>query len=1374
MSTILFPLRPGSRATATGSTTDTDLSFSDALIMDTSLTAPRSVNVGHLAQTQDPSATDPSVIDTGPTGGIVPASETVTLAGSQLVFVNTYLSGVTDAYRTAVLYAEHELESHFSNNVTITVSFGFADLSSTGFLAQNHFNNQVQATYTNLRSALQTHATTPDDFAAVNSLPAADPSNGVGYLVGGGLARLLQLPGAGTSSLPDVQLVLGNEFIWNFDPNNRGADLNGYDAIGAIEHEISEGGFGRVGGLGDQNHTWGPMDLFRYSSAGHRDYTDGRDGLAAYFSVDGNQMLTPFHNSASSGVFDGQDPADWDIGGDSFGFGGKGVVGLLSSVDLRVLDILGWTPTGSTPSTVDDFRNSLTDTSHPFGSVAINGSSTGTLEVAGDRDWFQVQLTAGTPYLITVLGQQGGGGTLEDSYLRVHNNVGTLLAENDDIVLGINRDSQLTFTPTTSGTYYLDIGAYNDGYAGTYRVSVGATPSDDFRNSLTDTTHPFGSVAVNGSSAGTLEINGDRDWFQVQLAAGASYVINLQGAQAGGGTLVDPYLRVHDNAGTLLAENDDIVLGVNRDSQLTFTATAAGTYYLEAGAFDDSYTGTYRLSLSAANHAPVLTVPSANVTATVGQVIAASSLFSATDADNDPLTYYLYDNTIATSSGHFVVNGTIVPNDTMYAVTAAQLAQTTFVAGASGTSDDLNVKVYDGHVYTNWGEFHVNVPNHAPVLTVPSANVTAIVGQVIAASSLFIATDADNDPLTYYLYDNTIATSSGHFVVNGTIVPNDTMYAVTAAQLAQTTFVAGASGTSDDLNVKVYDGHVYTNWGEFHVNVPNHAPILTVPSANVAANAGQVLQASSLFIATDADHDPLTYYLYDNTIATSGGHFVVNGAVVPNDTMYAVTAAQLAQTTFVAGASGTSDDLNVKVYDGHVYTNWGEFHVNVNHTPVVTVPSANVAANAGQSLAASSLFSATDADNDPLTYYLYDNTVATSGGHFVVNGTIVPPDTMYAVTAAQLAQTSFVAGAATKSDDLFVKVFDGHVYTAWSEFHVNVANHASVVTVPSANVSANPGQAFAASSLFSATDADGDVLTYYLYDNTVATSGGHFTVNGTVVPSDSMYAVGAAQLGLTTFVAGGAGASDDLNVKVFDGHAYTNWNEFHVNVTGANHAPTVTSPPANVSVNAGQVLQISSLFSATDIDGDTLTYYVYDNTVATSGGHFALNGATIPSDTLYPLSAAQFLQTTFVAGAAGKSDDLNIKVFDGHTYTNWSEFHVNASGAGANHIPSVTAPLANVPAVGGQVLQLSSLFSATDLDGDALTYYVYDNTVATSGGHFALNGTTIPSDTIYPLTAAQFAQATFVAGHTGTNDDLNIKVFDGHVYTSWAEFHVVV
>jgi len=65
----------------------------------------------------------------------------------------------------------------------------------------------------------------------------------------------------------------------------------------------------------------------------------------------------------------------------------------------------------------------------------------------------------------------------------------------------VNRDSQLAFTATTSGTYYLEAGAFNDKYTGTYKLSVSAPLIlDDFASSLTDAAHPVGQIGVNGAS----------------------------------------------------------------------------------------------------------------------------------------------------------------------------------------------------------------------------------------------------------------------------------------------------------------------------------------------------------------------------------------------------------------------------------------------------------------------------------------------------------------------------------------------------------------------------------------------------------------------------------------------------------------------------------------------------------------------------------------------------------------------------------------------------------------------------------------------------------------------------------------------------------
>ena len=128
------------------------------------------------------------------------------------------------------------------------------------------------------------------------------------------------------------------------------------------------------------------------------------------------------------------------------------------------------------------------------------------------------------------------------------------------------------------------------------------------------------------------------------------------------------------------------------------------------------------------------------------------------------------------------------------------------------------MNVYDGVSFSGPKEFHVNVSaNHAPVAA--TLNQSASPGEVISAASLFLANDADNDVLLYFFYDNTPGAISGHFTVNGTVQPANTTFAVSAAQLAPTTFTAGST-VSDDLFVNVYDGLAFSGPLEFHVDVP--------------------------------------------------------------------------------------------------------------------------------------------------------------------------------------------------------------------------------------------------------------------------------------------------------------------------------------------------------------------------------------------------------------------------------------------------------------------------------------------------------------------------------------------------------------------------
>ena len=152
-----------------------------------------------------------------------------------------------------------------------------------------------------------------------------------------------------------------------------------------------------------------------------------------------------------------------------------------------------------------------------------------------------------------------------------------------------------------------------------------------------------------------------------------------------------------------------------------------------------------------------------------------------------------------------------------------------------------------------------------------------------------------------------------------------TTFAVTAAQLATTTFTAGTA-VSDGLFVNAWDGSAFSGPKEFHVSVPaNQAP--TVTASNQTVTNGQVLNASSLFTANDADGDSLMYFFYDNSTAATSGHFEINGVTQAAGTTFAVSQAQLANTTFIAGTTG--DDLFVNAWDGVAFSGPKEFHVDL-------------------------------------------------------------------------------------------------------------------------------------------------------------------------------------------------------------------------------------------------------------------------------------------------------------------------------------------------------------------------------------------------------------------------------------------------------------
>ncbi len=102
------------------------------------------------------------------------------------------------------------------------------------------------------------------------------------------------------------------------------------------------------------------------------------------------------------------------------------------------------------------------------GYVGVGQSVTGTIGLY-DRDWYRTELTAGQTVVIEARGWASGGGTLYDPELYVRDGNGGLLAYNWDS--GAGYDAYLRYTPTRSGTFYLDVDGYAY-YTGSYTLSV--------------------------------------------------------------------------------------------------------------------------------------------------------------------------------------------------------------------------------------------------------------------------------------------------------------------------------------------------------------------------------------------------------------------------------------------------------------------------------------------------------------------------------------------------------------------------------------------------------------------------------------------------------------------------------------------------------------------------------------------------------------------------------------------------------------------------------------------------------------------------------------------------------------------------------------
>lgn len=234
------------------------------------------------------------------------------------------------------------------------------------------------------------------------------------------------------------------------------------------------------------------------------------------------------------------------------------------------------TPADAIPGDASTSRNIV------FGNPVQNQ-----IDTAFDTDWFAVTFQPGATYRITLEGAASGVGTLADPLVNVVDAEGRVIASDDDGGLGLEAD--LLYTSAAGGQVFVEARAYSD-QTGTYRLNVELIDPGAAFDDLPAGPGTSAVIIPGIPAAGALDSEGDHDWFALDVVAGRRYEIALAGADSGNGTLADPVLRIFDNTGTLVVVNDD---ADQRDSLATIEALANTRIFIDAGGFNDAFTGTY-------------------------------------------------------------------------------------------------------------------------------------------------------------------------------------------------------------------------------------------------------------------------------------------------------------------------------------------------------------------------------------------------------------------------------------------------------------------------------------------------------------------------------------------------------------------------------------------------------------------------------------------------------------------------------------------------------------------------------------------------------------------------------------------------------------
>ena len=515
----------------------------------------------------------------------------------------------------------------------------------------------------------------------------------------------------------------------------------------------------------------------------------------------------------------------------------------------------------------------------------------------------------------------------------------------------------------------------------------------------------------------------------------------------------------------------------------------------------------------------------------IGGSVLVNSFFSAFDTDGDPITLYEFRDD-GVGGGFFELNGRRQPTNEFFDVLPNQLSQLVYRGGDRVRTEAISVKVTDDLQTSNIRTTNVTTGNSRPVTSGRNFRVTA--GEQVQISSFIAVTDADgNATQRYGLVDRSFGFGSGRFFVDGVEQPQATFLFVSARDLASVTYEGGSFGRQTErIGVTAFDGFSFSEVTEF-IATTSAPPVITAGAVDEVL-VNERVAASELFNVSDADGDAIQQYrVIDRSDNVGGGFFEFKGQRQASAQFFRVDQNELDQLFYVGGAnSPQAENLGFRAFDGFEFGPVTNLQVNTVSRPTVSPPvvlpgTAEVDTN--RSVSASELFTASDADGDPIErYWLVDRSPTPLGGFFELDGVRQQSARFFSVSAEEFENVRYIGGRfGLQSENIGVQVLAGGRLSDITDVTVTTLPNLNAPVPVLADVRERIGTVIDAADLFTFTDVENNpVQRFGFFDS--ETTGGFFTVNGVRQPGQTWLILDFDQLDTVQYNVGSTPGQETL------------------------------------------------------------------------------------------------------------------------------------------------------------------------------------------------------------------------------------------------------